>query len=192
LLGLAAVVAVALVLIARPKPSGLPAEMQSTHVQQGAAAENSQSAQASTQQEPKLSPAAPGNAKVRGAKVEGATPEAGGDEKASTNTDTTNNDNQGGVVRQVMPQVLPGARRTIQGKIKVGVKVKVDAAGDVSQATLESPGPSRYFSRVALEAAWGWKFSPAQSGEQPIVREWKLQFAFSRARTEVSAVRTKR
>jgi TonB family protein len=150
-LGLAAVVAVVLFLIARPKPANPPAEVQLTQAQQG-----------------------------------------GGDEKASTNADTTNADNQGGVVRRVMPEVSPSARRTIQGKIKVRVKVKVDAAGNVAEAALESAGPSKYFSRIALEAARGWKFSPAETGEQPVAREWKLQFAFSRARTEVSAARVAR
>jgi protein TonB len=91
-----------------------------------------------------------------------------------------------------MPQVSPSARRTIQGKIKFRVKVEVDAAGNVAKATRESAGPSKYFSRIALEAARGWKFSPAQGGEQSVAREWELQFAFNRARTEVSAVRTKR
>jgi TonB family protein len=89
-----------------------------------------------------------------------------------------------------MPQVSPSARRTIQGKIKVRVKVEVDAAGNVAKAKLESAGPSRYFSRIALEAAREWKFSPAQAGETG-GREWKLQFGFSRAKTEASAVRAK-
>ncbi len=169
-LGLAAAVAVALFLIARPKPSNPPAEVQSTQAQQGATAAGSQFA----------------NSQVGGAKVEGTTTEAGGDEEAATNTD-----NQNGVVRRVMPQVSPSARRTIQGKIKVRVKVDVDAAGNVEKAKIESAGPSKYFSRVALEAARGWKFSPARAGESG-AREWKLQFAFSRARTEASAVRAKR
>jgi hypothetical protein len=41
-----------------------------------------------------------------------------------------------------------------------------------------------------MEAAREWKFVPAQAGE-PAVREWKLQFAFRRAKTEASAVRAK-
>ncbi len=151
-LGLAAVVTIALILIARPKPSNPPAEVQSSQAQPGATAESS-----------------------------------GGGEKASVNADSTSADNGGGVVQRVMPQVSPSARRTIQGTIKVRVKVKVDAAGNVAKATLESAGPSKYFSRVAMEAARDWKFSPAEAGA-----EWKLQFAFSRARTEASAVRAKR
>jgi TonB family protein len=171
-LGLAAVVAVAVFFIARPKPSGPPAEVQSTQAQQGAAADNSRPAQVPTRPERKSSPTTPG--------------EVGGDEEAPTKTD-----NQSGIVQRVMPQVSASAHRTIQGKIKVRVKVDVDAAGNVAKAKLESAGPSKYFSRVALEAASGWKFSPAQAGESG-AREWNLQFAFSRARTDVSAVQVKR
>jgi TonB family protein len=154
----------------RPKPAHPPAEVQPAPAQQGAAAEgsqsvNPQSARAPAQPEPKLS-------------------------SASTNTETANTGDQSGVVQRVMPQVFPSARRTIQGKIKVRVKVEVDAAGNVAKATLESAGPSKYFSRVALEAARAWKFSPVPAGESG-AREWKLQFAFSQAKTEVSAVRTK-
>jgi TonB family protein len=168
-LGLAAVVAIAVFLIARPKTSNPPAEEQSTQAQPSAAAESSQPAKSSKSQAPKPSSAAPGD----------------------TNTDTTSHDNQNGVVRQVMPQVSPSARRTIQGTIKVRVRVDVDAAGNVEKAKLESAGPSKYFSRVAMEAAREWKFAPARADESG-AREWKLQFAFSRAKTGVSAVRAKR
>ncbi|MGD0414485.1 MAG: TonB family protein [Terriglobales bacterium] len=173
-LGSAAVVAVAVffIFIARPKPSGPPAEVQSTQAQQGAAADNARPAQVPTRPERKSSPTTPG--------------EAGGDEEAPTKTDK-----QSGIVQRVMPQVSASARRTIQGKIKVRVKVDVDAAGSGAKAKLESAGPSKYFSRVALEAARGWKFSPAQAGESG-TREWNLQFVFSRARTDVSAVQVKR
>ena len=190
-LGLAAVLAVAFFLMARPKRPGPPAEVQSRHTQHGAAAENSQSAPAPTLPESKLRSHAPGAAKVGDTKVLGTKPDAGGEEKASTNTDITNTDHQSGVVQRVMPKVSPSALRTIQGKVKVRVKVEVDAAGNVAKAWLESAGPSKYFSRAALEAAQGWKFSPAHSDE-PGTREWTLHFAFSRAKAEVSAVRSNR
>jgi TonB family protein len=119
-------------------------------------------------------------------------PQSASTENSQPATETTNLDNRSGVVRRVMPQVSSNARRTIHGTIKVRVNVEVDAAGNVGNATLESAGPSKYFSRVALEAARGWKFSPAQTGEQGTAREWRLQFAFSRTGTEVSAVRTAR
>jgi TonB family protein len=104
---------------------------------------------------------------------------------------TTSADNQNGVVRQVMPQVSPSARRTIQGTIKVRVRVDVDAAGNVAKTKMELSGPSKYFSRVATEAAREWKFVPAEAGESG-AREWKLQFAFSRAKTGASATRANR
>jgi TonB family protein len=113
-------------------------------------------------------------------------------ENSQPATEAKNPDNQSGVVRRVMPRVSPNAPRTIQGRIKVRVNVEVDAAGNVGKATLESAGPSKYFSRVALEAARDWKFSPAQTDEQAAAREWRLQFAFSRSGTEASAVRTAR
>jgi TonB family protein len=126
---------------------------------------------------------------ARGAAAEGSQPAQAS--ARDTNTATTSHDNQNGVVRQVMPQVSPSARRTIQGTIKVRVRVEVDAAGNVAKMKLELSGPSKYFSRVATEAAREWKFAPAQAGE-PAIREWKLQFAFRRAKTEASAVRAKR
>jgi protein TonB len=89
-----------------------------------------------------------------------------------------------------MPEVSPGARRTIQGTIKVRVKVTVDAAGNVTQAKVESGRVSKYFSRLALDAARDWKFSPAQGGESGAKR-WNLQFAFSRTKTQASAVRAR-
>jgi TonB family protein len=95
------------------------------------------------------------------------------------------------IVRRVSPQVLPSARRTIQGTIKVRVRVEVDDAGNVTDAKLESPGPSKYFARISLEAARDWKFAPLVPGALS-PREWKLQFAFSRARTSESATRVKR
>jgi TonB family protein len=108
-----------------------------------------------------------------------------------TNTGTTSHDNQNGIVQQVMPRVSPSARRTIQGTIKVRVRVDVDGAGNVAKTKLELSGPSKYFSRIAMEAAREWKFVAAPAGESG-AREWKLQFAFRRSKTEVSAVRAKR
>jgi TonB family protein len=113
-----------------------------------------------------------------------------GAERAAASTDAVIN--RGDVVRRVVPEVSPGARRTIHGKIQVRVKVKVDAAGNVVQANVESDRVSKYFTRLALQAAQDWKFSPAQAGDLSGEREWKLQFGFSRANTEASAVRTKR
>jgi TonB family protein len=126
---------------------------------------------------------------ARGAAAEGSQPAQ--TSARDTNTATTRQDNQNGVVQQVMPQVSPTARRSIQGTIKVRVRVDVDAAGNVAKTKLELSGPSKYFSRIAMEAAREWKFAPARPDESG-AREWKLQFAFSRAKTGVSATRPAR
>lgn len=90
-----------------------------------------------------------------------------------------------GVVHPVMPVVSPSARRTITGKVKVRVRIQVDTNGNVTSATLESPGPSKYFARIAQEAAQQWKFAPAEANGQFVASEWNLRFGFTRSDTEV-------
>jgi len=166
---MAAVVAIAFVLIARPKRSNPRSEQPSAEARQDVETRTSQSADRT------------GNAGGVASNVSDA-----------ANSEAGSNDAQLGVVRRVMPQVSPSARRTIQGTIKVRVRVGVDAAGNVSSATLESAGPSKYFSRISMEAAREWKFAPAEAAEQSGSREWRIQFAFTRANTEASAARVKR
>lgn len=101
---------------------------------------------------------------------------------ASRGTSTAN-----GIVQQVIPDVPRSARNTISGRIRVVVRVEVDASGKVTNATLASPGPSRYFSGLALKAAQGWEFSPQAS---PSV--WSLVFHFARRQTQVTPERSKR
>jgi TonB family protein len=86
------------------------------------------------------------------------------------------------IVRQVIPEVPRSARSTITGKIRVVVRVEVDSSGKVSEATLTSPGPSRYFAGLALKAARDWEFSPVAS-------VWMLRFYFGRAQTQVKPER---
>ncbi len=90
-----------------------------------------------------------------------------------------------GVVQRVMPQISPSALRTVHGTLKVRIRVNVDEEGNVSNARFESPGPSKYFSRLSMDAARDWKFSPAQNGNRSV----KLLFAFTRGGTEASATR---
>ncbi len=92
---------------------------------------------------------------------------------------------KGAVAQQVMPRVAPSARETIEGKIRVRVRVEVDPAGNVTNARLESSGPSKYFARLALEAAREWKFTPPQVQGKPVASEWSLRFGFRRTDTEV-------
>jgi TonB family protein len=89
------------------------------------------------------------------------------------------------VGERVLPQVSTSARNSIRGHVRVSVKVAVDASGNVVESSLESPGPSKYFARLAREAAGRWKFSPAQLKGRPVPSKWILQFAFSSSGTEV-------
>jgi TonB family protein len=95
-----------------------------------------------------------------------------------------------GILKRVTPEISPSARRSIRGTIKIGVRVDADGAGNVTSARIESGRASKYFSRVVLEAAREWKFSP--SADEAGGGEWKLQFALSRSKTDASAVRVKR
>jgi len=94
----------------------------------------------------------------------------------------------GAVADRVMPDVAASARHTIQGKIRVSVRVAVSSTGDVTSATLSSPGPSKYFARLALEASQRWKFKPAEAGGHAVPSEWTLRYLFGRTGTEVFPV----
>jgi TonB family protein len=95
-----------------------------------------------------------------------------------------------GVVHQVLPRVPQSARNTIQGKVRVRVRVSVDPAGNVTGTTLDSAGPSKYFAKLATEAAQQWKFAPAQINGRNVASTWVIRFAFGRTATEVYPVRS--
>jgi TonB family protein len=158
LVALAAALAIAFLLIPRPKPAN------STNGAQQQAETNPPSENSGTAATGAPSPTM-----------------AGGDSGAGG----ANGVNSNGVVRRVMPDVSASGRRSIHGKIVVRLKVTVDATGNVATAKVESGRVSPYFKRVAMEAAQNWKFSPAASGDSS--REWKLEFDFTRAKTEASA-----
>jgi TonB family protein len=89
------------------------------------------------------------------------------------------------VVHEEIPSVPRSARETIHGHVKVAVRVIVDRSGNVIDALLENPGPSRYFARLAKEAAGKWKFAPTDTGDS---RDWLLRFEFARGGTTAHAV----
>jgi TonB family protein len=91
----------------------------------------------------------------------------------------------GEVAQQVLPDVLESARNTIRGTVKVRVNVDVDRSGNVEGADLESPGPSKYFARAALQAAQQWKFKPANIAGRGVLSSWTLRFEFTRDGTRV-------
>ena len=80
---------------------------------------------------------------------------------------------------QVEPQASAKALSTIQGTVRVGVKVHVDAAGNVSEATLDNAGPSHYFADLALNAARRWVFTPPEADGHSVASDWLIQFHFT-------------
>lgn len=88
-------------------------------------------------------------------------------------------------LHEVMPDVPRSARLTIRGHIKVWVRVIVDQDGSVFAAVADRAGPSRYFERLAIEAAKKWTFPPVDT---PSRRLMQVRFDFSRDRTTGRAV----
>lgn len=80
-------------------------------------------------------------------------------------------------VNEVLPTVPPSALQTIRGTIRVSVRAIVDRNGAVQTVTVDDPGPSRYFERLAVTAAKQWTFTRAAT-EDP--RTVLLQFQFTR------------
>jgi TonB family protein len=91
------------------------------------------------------------------------------------------------VLHEEIPGMSRSARASIRGQIKVAVHVTVDHGGNVVAESLETRGSSRYFARLALEAAKKWKFVPWASDDQN-PRDWSLQFGFSRGGVTAQAV----
>jgi TonB family protein len=89
------------------------------------------------------------------------------------------------VLHEEIPTVSRGSRDTIHGRIKVTLRVTVDSLGNVVDETVEKPGPSKYFARVAANAARKWKFTPAD-GQKP--QQWLIRFEFGRGDTTARAV----
>ncbi len=96
----------------------------------------------------------------------------------------------GEVVQQILPDVLPKARSSITGKVKIIIKVSVDESGNVSNAASTGRGASKYFTDLAAGAARKWTFRPPQVDGRGVPSEWLLRFEFTRAGTKVSPERT--
>lgn len=85
---------------------------------------------------------------------------------------------RGEVLDQVLPQVPQKALATITGTVRVVVKVQVDAAGNVTDSELDTPGPSHYFAGLAEKAARQWKFTGAEADGHGVPSEWLIRFEF--------------
>jgi TonB family protein len=97
---------------------------------------------------------------------------------------------KGEVLNRVVPDVPPGPRNTIQGRVTVAVRVTVDPTGSVANAEFASHGPSAYFARLAMESAHNWKFKPAQQDGRAVASTWLLRYEFRRSGADVNPVET--
>jgi outer membrane biosynthesis protein TonB len=58
----------------------------------------------------------------------------------------------------------------------------------VSNAALDSPGPSKYFAKQAMQAAQRWRFKPAQADGKAVASTWILRFHFTQSGTDITPV----
>jgi len=97
---------------------------------------------------------------------------------------------KGAVPGQVLPDILPSASESIHGQVNVAVRVTVDSAGNVTGTSLDSPGPSKYFAKVALESAKHWTFKAARVNGNAVASIWMLHYQFTHGATNVTPVET--
>ena len=95
---------------------------------------------------------------------------------------------KGEVLDQVLPDVSEKARATIQGKLRISVRVHVDASGSVTAAELDIPASSKYFADLTVQAARRWAFSPPEVDGRSVSSDWILRFEFSQTGTKVLPV----
>jgi TonB family protein len=94
---------------------------------------------------------------------------------------------KGEVLDQATPEASAKALASIHGTVRVGVKVRVDAAGNVSNANLDSAGPSRYFADLSLKAARQWVFTPPEADGKSVPSDWKIQFHYTQSGVQMSS-----
>jgi TonB family protein len=86
---------------------------------------------------------------------------------------------RGEVLDQILPDAPQKALDTIHGVVRVAVRVHVDPTGNVTEATLDSPGPSQYFADLALKASRKWQFNSPEAGGHSVPSEWLIRFHFT-------------
>ena len=95
----------------------------------------------------------------------------------------------GAVLYQVVPDISQRARDTIQGTVRVGVKVHVDASGNVTGAELDNFS-SKFFGDQAVQVSRRWTFTPPQVDGRNAPSEWLLRFEFTQKATKVFPTQT--
>jgi serine/threonine protein kinase len=94
---------------------------------------------------------------------------------------------EGEALDQVKPAASAKALSSIHGTVRVAVKVHVDAAGKVTEATLDSTGPSRYFADLSLKAARQWVFTAPEADGHSAPSDWRIQFHYTQSGVQMSS-----
>jgi TonB family protein len=76
----------------------------------------------------------------------------------------------GAALSEVMPEIPQAARDTITGRVRINVRVTVDPKGAVTEATLDPPKASKYFTDRVLSAARRWTFKPSGAPQEFVLR----------------------
>jgi TonB family protein len=97
---------------------------------------------------------------------------------------------KGEVASRATPDVPQPILDTIQGHVRVRIRVQVDSQGKVADAAIDDPGTSRYFAAKALASARNWKFTPAQVGGHSAASAWILHFQFGQTGTTITPIET--
>jgi outer membrane biosynthesis protein TonB len=126
--------------------------------------------------EPKSIPAPPRSASIASAPARASASSPAAPAPAPTSAPPPATASRG-VLHKEIPVVPSGALRTVRGHIRVTVRVTVDPSGKVVDEAIRYPGSSKYFARLAADAAKKWRFERAANQAS---REWLLQFDFSR------------
>jgi TonB family protein len=103
---------------------------------------------------------------------------------ASAGTSAGESDLAAAAINEVIPDVPARASRTIRGRVRVSVRVIVEPDGAVFAALADDRGPSRYFERLAIDAAKKWTFAPADTEDQRLML---IRFTFTRQGTTANA-----
>jgi TonB family protein len=130
-------------------------------------------------------PKAPVNAKANAKAPTHAMASAGNNAPAKSRPATATSGSSSVAVQEVLPDVPQRSRRTIRGHVRVSVRLIVEQDGTVFAALAEQRGPSRYFERLAIDAAKKWTFTPADSDAQRLML---VKFDFTRNGTTAEAV----
>jgi protein TonB len=109
---------------------------------------------------------------------------------ATASSPSNSSDVHGKVLQQVLPNVGVSARATIRGTVRVTIRIHADASGQVTDASIDSRGPSQFFADRSLQAAKLWKFAPARQNGQPVPTDWLIHFEIDPTTINVHATQT--